>query len=61
MMVVIEEFSNRVKDILLRAKKERIKGRYYVYEQYKAELWDACTSNKEYSEAVIELANALKV
>ena len=51
----------KIKNILNRAKQEKIKGRYYVYERYKAELQDACGFGESYTLAAIELAHILKV
>ena len=51
----------KVKAILADARKERIKGRYYIYEQYKSQLWDACESNTQFEQACIDLAKALRV
>lgn len=52
---------DKVKDILQRAKKEGIKGRYYVYERYKSELVKVCDNSTQLERAVIELARILKV
>lgn len=51
----------KVEEIIEDAKKYGTKGRYYVYEQYKQRLWDACESTTQYEQACIELAKVLKV
>jgi len=61
MMATIEESRKNVEDILAQARAEKIKGRLYVYEQYKSRLWDACISTTQFSQAIIDLAKALRV
>lgn len=51
----------KVKEILADARKERLKGRYYIYEQYKSQLWDASESTTQYEQACIDLARILRV
>lgn len=51
----------RVKAILNDARKERIKGRYYIYENYKRQLQEVCESSIQYEHAIYELAKILKV
>lgn len=51
----------RVTAILNRARQEKAKGRYYIYEQYKSDLQDACGFGQEYDRAIRELACILKV
>lgn len=58
---VISGTEEKVKNILTRAKHETIKGRYYVYERYKAELQEVCESSVQLGRATIELARILKV
>ena len=60
-MATIEESNANVESILEEARKERLKGRYYIYEQYKSRLWDACISTTQFSQAIIDLAKALRV
>lgn len=52
---------NMVKSILNSARKDPLKGRYYVYEQYKSKLWDVCESNSQFEKACIDLAKILRV
>lgn len=56
-----EDSKRKVTAILAEAKKERIKGRYYIYEQYKSQLQQVCEDSIQYERAIVELANALKV
>lgn len=60
-MATIEESKTRIDSILAEARKDTRKGRYYIYEQYKSQLWDASTSTTQYEQACIELARALRV
>lgn len=51
----------QVKAILSQARKEHIKGRYYIYERYKRDLESVCESSVQYERAIYELAKILKV
>lgn len=52
--------NEQVEKILSEARKD-IKGRYYVYEQYKSRLQAVCTSSMEYERAIFTLTRILKV
>lgn len=58
---LLETESEEVKDILRRAQREGVKGRYYVFERYKSELIEACRSSLELEKATIDLARILRV
>ena len=60
-MVTVEESKTRIDDILAQARKDTRKGRYYIYEQYKSQLWDASISTTQFAQACIKLAKALRV
>ena len=52
----------RIAELIDRAKREKLKGRYYVYEQYKAELQEICPGfGLMYDRAIADLARALRV
>ena len=53
--------TTRVDIILGQAKKEPIKGRYYVYERYKSQLQAVCEDYNQLERALIELARILRV
>lgn len=59
MAVHMEDKEKYVKQLIVQARKDPLKGRYYVYEQYKRQLeeLDAAT----YERACIDLARALHV
>ena len=62
-MATIEktEAEERVEEILNRAKRDGVKGRYYVYERYKSELLDVAEASDQLEKATIELARILRV
>lgn len=51
----------KVNQILLEANKEKLKGRFYVYERYKSQLLEVCESSEQLERACIDLAKALRV
>ena len=51
----------QVKAILSEARREHIKGRYYIYENYKRQLQEVCETSVQYERAIYELAKILKV
>lgn len=61
MILTLAESKQAVESILREARSESLKGRLYIYEQYKSRLWDACISTTQYNQAIIDLAKALKV
>ena len=60
-MTATQSSEAKVKAILSDARTERIKGRYYIYEQYKRQLQEVCESSVQYEHAIYELAKILKV
>ena len=50
-----------LEDLYDDAKKCPVKGRLYIYEQYKRRLQDMNLSSDEYTEACRKLANCLEV
>ena len=61
MISTVEESKKAVENILARARKEKLKGRYYIYTRYKSELLDVCLSSSQLEQATIDLARALRV
>ena len=61
MMATTQTTQDKISNILAEAKHEQIKGRYYVYEQYKRQLQEVCESSVQYERAIYQLAKILKV
>lgn len=51
----------KINTLVEKARKEPLKGRYYIYEQYKSELKGICTTGNLYETACRMLADALNV
>ena len=59
-----KDLNDHIHQLLINAKHESIKGRYYIYEQYKRKLQMICdefNSYEQYDPTIIELTKALKV
>lgn len=61
MMTMTKENDMTLADILRRAKKCSVKGRYYIYESFKRELQELNLDPVAYSEACRDLARYLEV
>mgnify|MGYP007032337072 CR=1 FL=1 len=60
-MVTAVDKKEQIQTLLNEAKVSPVKGRMYVYEQYKRELLELNPTQQEYDETCIKLAKYLQV
>lgn len=61
MSTEIDAYAESLKKLLDEAKKDKRKGRCYVYEEYKSQLQELPLTGIEYEKAICALAKVLEI